>query len=153
MKVTINDFWYDSPKRKDGGRWRLGLHIDIEGIGSIHFYLDVAEMKEVLAELRDHNAECNGEPSFKNPARHKNKAWWAYECVALRDGVEDKGLDQDANDYCYNLAGQDVEDVPVCLYRDDHMSVYLPHQVGEEIVEIIEQRLVLAGESFQQRVA
>ncbi len=143
MQATVEEFWYDSPKRA-GGRWVLALMIKITGYVNVHYYLTIDEMKEVLVGLRDH-----GEGT--NEARPKNTAWWAYECVEARteeaaECVEARTEEAAEDDQCFRLAGQVVKDVPVCLYRDDHFLVYLPHEIGGQIIEIIEQRLVLAGE-------
>lgn len=134
------EFWYDSPRR-EGGRWVLGLQIEIEGQARILFYLTVPEMKEVLLQLKHHGI-VDGEIVERSTTRPRNTAWWAYECVS------DNHFDNDDGKAAiFNLAEMDVEEVPVCLYRDDHFLVYLPHEIGWEMIEIIEQRLALAGET------
>jgi hypothetical protein len=137
--LKLHDCWYDTPRR-EGGRWVLGLRIKIEGQTTIHFYLTIPEMREVLLNLKHHGV-VEGEVVERSTPQPRNTAWWAYECIS--DNYDDN---KDGENVIFSLAGRDLEEVPVCLCRDDHFLVYLPHEIGWEMIEIIEQRLALAGE-------
>jgi hypothetical protein len=126
-KPEITDFWYDTPEHP-GGRWVLAINIKIDGQATIMFYLTVEEMKAALASFRHEDADEDDTPRHL----HTNTVWWAYEAVEADEG--------------FHLGGRQVDKVPVCLYRDDHFLVWLPHECGTRIRDIIEHRLPLTME-------
>jgi len=121
--ITLVNNWYDTPAHL---RWVLRLRVTAP-FTSFDFVLTEPEMRYTLRELENHGLLPDGEMQGRSEDV-KNRAWWDYGQVN-EDGKT------------FSLGKSSVNDVPVILYRDDHINAIMPHRIGLEIIDVLKLRL------------
>jgi hypothetical protein len=96
----------------DPDKKRLAINIQNGGT-TVMLRLSRTEMRIL------HDSLCRGDDDLPEQQGDATIGWWDYS-----------ELDDD-----------DAEP-PLCLYRDDYFSVLVPHDVGQTVLDIIDQTLV-----------
>jgi hypothetical protein len=114
VAAKLDHFWFDDTT--------LAINLNLDDTipvplrTSIELRLTLEEMRRALQRLGD---ECKHYPK-PTPGWNYPKGltimWWDHGQLA-------------------------VGPVPLCIYRDEHFSVHVPHHVGERLIDIMEERL------------